>query len=197
MLNGTQKEILKFFITHLDEPPTIRALSRQLKKPYALIHRNVQELLKQGIVEINKIPPVNLLKIKESVSKETLVYIENLIKLDFLKSNMWVKIMLEDLLNYVDTRFFILLIFGSYAKNKQTKKSDLDLLIISPKTEDIKELENSMFKTYTKIKKNIVVVTAEDFKEMIKNPKEFNVGNEAGKHHVILYGVEQYYELIK
>jgi len=32
---------------------------------------------------------------------------------------------------------------------------------------------------------------------MLSNPKSFNVGNEAKKNHVILYGAEQYYQMIK
>ncbi len=197
MINGTQNTMLEFLITHSDESPTIRSLSRQLKKPYALIHRNVADLLKKGVIEKVVVPPANLLKIHELISKDILTAIENNIKSKFFKENSWAKVMFEDLLSYASQTFFILLIFGSYSKGKQTKKSDLDLLLIVPKKEDTKEIEAAMAKTYTKTKKTIVVVTAEDFKEMIKNPKEFNVGNEAKKHHIILYGVEQYYELIK
>ena len=52
-------------------------------------------------------------------------------------------------------------------------------------------------KTYTPIKKHLVVVDQDNFKEMIKKPTEFNVGNEVNKNHLILYGVEQYYQLIR
>ncbi len=78
----------------------------------------------------------------------------------------------------------------------QTKKSDLDLLIIVPKKEDIRELEKAA-QQYTQVKKGIIVADAQSFGEMIKNSKGLSVGIEAQKHHVILYGAEQYYRLLK
>lgn len=38
--------------------------------------------------------------------------------------------MLNDVLKSAENIFFILIVFGSYAKNSKTEKSDLDLLII-------------------------------------------------------------------
>lgn len=89
-----------------------------------------------------------------------------------------------------------MLVFGSYAKGTETKDSDLDLLIIAPTREDIPALEQAA-QHYTKAKKGIVVVDVQGFIEMMKNPKTLNVGNEAKKHHIILYGAEQYYQLLK
>ncbi len=195
MINGTQETILKFLISHVNEPPTIRFLARQLKKPYALIYRNVTNLLELNIIQTKRVPPASLISINKSVNKDIIIHIETLIKSDFLNKNPWAKVMLEDLFSYTNKRFFILIIFGSYAKNKQTVNSDLDILIIVPKKEDILELENSIRKTYTRVKKSLILATVEDFKEMIRNTEEFNVGNEAKKHHIIMYGIEQYYGL--
>ena len=79
----------------------------------------------------------------------------------------------------------------------QTIKSDLDLLIIVQDKKDIKEIEDAFHETYTKVKKTLNFVDINDFKEMISNPNTLNIGNEAKKSHIILYGVEEYYGLLK
>ena len=60
----------------------------------------------------------------------------------------------------------------------------------------IKGIESAVRKAYTKVKKAPNFIDMNDFKEMIINPKAFNIGNEAVKHHIILYGVEEYYQLL-
>ena len=70
-------------------------------------------------------------------------------------------------------------------------------MIIVQDKHDIKKIENAIRKVYTQVKKGVNVVDVSDFKEMVRNTNELNIGNEAKKHHIILYGVENYYQLTK
>jgi len=90
----------------------------------------------------------------------------------------------------------VVILFGSYAKGTQTSKSDIDILLIVPGKENLSLFESAMRKIYTNVKKDTTVVTTDEFIEMIKSNK-FNVGNEAKKHHILLYGAEQWYSLVK
>lgn len=197
MLTKTQEQILIFLLDRQDDNFTIRSLARSLKKSYPLVYNNLLSLEERGIITKKDIPPGKVITLSENIPKNVIINIEMKKRDNFLKRHPEIKLMLEDTLKSVKNPFFILLIFGSYAKGKQTKKSDLDILIIVKEKNDIKEIERAVNKTITKAKKSLIFIEIKDFKEMIKNDKEFNVGNEAKKNHVILYGAEQFYQLIR
>ena len=196
IINGTQKSIIGYLLSNPEDPPTIRSISRSLKKSYPLTYNNIHKLEEYNIVEKRSVPPAQIVSITKSAPKELLIGVESRRKEDFINKYLWIKVMLNETLVNTELKYFTLLVFGSYAKVKETNKSDIDLLAIVPKREDISEIENAIRKTYTKVRKNIIIVDTEDFKKMIKNQSEFNVGNEAIKHHILLYGGEQFYELI-
>jgi predicted nucleotidyltransferase len=195
MSTRTQEQILQLLLGRPEERLSIRGIARLLGKSYTLTYNNVQGLVKQGFLEKQSIPPAQMIQIKESTPANVLVGVERKIAEFFLEKHSWIKLYLKDVLG-ASPVFFIMLVFGSYAKGTQTKESDLDLLIIVPKKEDIPKMERAA-QQYTQVKKGVIVVDAQNFTEMIKNPKELSVGNEAKKHHVLIYGAEQYYQLLK
>jgi len=195
MVTKTQEQILQFLLGRPEERISIRGIARLLGKSYTLTYNNIQGLLKQGFLEKQSIPPALMIQLKEDIPNNVLVDIERKIAEAFLEKHSWMKLYLKDVLA-ASPPFFVMLVFGSYAKGTQTINSDLDLLIIVPKKENIQELENAA-QQYVQVKKGVIVVDALNFTEMIKNPKELSVGIEAQKHHVILYGAEQYYRLLK
>jgi len=194
-ITKTQEQILAYLLSHPEEQNTIRGIAKKLKKSYTLVYNNLSELEKDNIIIKNDVPPAKIIKLNEYTNKEIFVDIELKRKNIFLKKHPWIKVMLEDILKSTKNPFFILLIFGSYAKSKESKDSDLDLLIIVKNKNDIKDIENSINNAYTKVKKGLNFIDINDFKEMIKNTEELNIGNEAKKHHIILHGVEIYYQL--
>lgn len=194
-LTSTQEQILKLLLDKSEEKYSIRGIAKALNKSYTLTYNNVQELLKTGILETRSIPPAQIISLNEHTPTEIVIEIEMKITQDFLKKHSWIELYAKDILNATESHFFIMLVFGSYAKGTQTKNSDIDILIIAPTKKEIKKLEQAA-QQYTKARKNIVIVDTANFEEMIKNPKVLNVGNEAKKHHILLYGVEQYYQII-
>ena len=197
MLTSTQEQILSFLISHPEEQNTIRGIAKRLNKSYTLVYNNIAKLEKSEIVTKESVPPSKITKINEFAPVDILVDVELRRKREFLKKYPWIQVMLNDVLSNSRNLFFVLMVFGSYAKEKQTKNSDLDLLIIVQDKKDAKEIDNAVSRAYTKIKKGVNLIDADDFKEMIKNTNELNIGNEAKKHHIILYGAEIYYELIR
>jgi len=178
-----------------EEHLTIRGIAKELRKSYTLVYNNIADLEKNGIIKKKDVPPAKIITLNESAPDYIFVGIELKRKNLFIKKYIWARVMLDDILSSTNN-FFILLVFGSYAKGKETRKSDLDLLCIVDDKNRIKESENALHMAYTKVKKGVVVVSVEDFKEMIKDKASFNVGNEARKHHVILHGAEQYYSIL-
>lgn len=195
MITKTQEQILQLLLSRPEERLSIRGIARLLGKSYTLTYNNVQGLVKQGFVEKQSIPPAQVIQLKEGIPTNVLVGVEQKKAEVFLEKHSWIKLYLKDVLNTAHP-FFIMLVFGSYAKGTQTKESDLDLLIIVPAKADIPGMEKAA-QQYTKVKKGIIVVDAQNFTEMIKNPEELSVGIEAKKHHVLIYGTEQYYQLLR
>jgi len=197
MLTQTQEKILAFLLGNSEEKLTIRGISKRLNKSYTLVYNNILGLEKDNIITKESIPPAQIIKLNEFAPAEIFVEIELKRKKEFLEEYSWVSLMLEDVLSSAKNLFFILLVFGSYAKAMQTKKSDIDLLVIVQDKKDIEDIENAMNKAYTKVRKGLNFIDVHDFKEMTKNTNELNIGNEAKKHHIILYGAEEYYQLLK
>lgn len=196
MTTKTQEQILKLLLEKPEEQLSMRQIARLLGKSYALTYNNTQKLIKAGIVLTKSIPPAQIVHLNEQAPTSILIDMERKRTEDFLAKHSWSNIYVKDVLNAVEKPFFVMLVFGSYAKRTATRGSDFDILIIVPAKEDILQLEKAA-QQYTKIKKGIVVVDVQSFLEMIKNPKALNVGNEARKHHIITYGAEMYYELLK
>ncbi len=92
--------------------------------------------------------------------------------------------------------FYTLIIGGSYAENKQTPASDLDIGIIIPNSES-KKLYQVALKAGELMMPEIhgYVFTVEEFYQMLIN-SEFNYGRELARKHIIYYGAEQYYSIL-
>ena len=89
-----------------------------------------------------------------------------------------------------------MLVFGSYASGTQTKKSDIDLLVIllSLNEKFERELRSSLSVSNKKL--HAIAITEENFREMLHKRDEMNVVNETLNNHILLYGAEQYYALL-
>ena len=91
--------------------------------------------------------------------------------------------------------FYTLLVTGSYAKNTQTKDSDLDIAIIIP------DINKKPFEIALKEGELTIpevhgfVFTEEEFYQMLIN-KEFNYGKECAKNHIIIRGMSAYYKIV-
>ena len=94
-------------------------------------------------------------------------------------------------------KLYILLLFGSYAKGKPKKESDIDFLFIIPHREyieDYKEKINKALKL-SALKKHFSIVSTDDFMDMLN--QKYTVGREAFQQGMVLFGTEPYYAMVK
>jgi len=93
---------------------------------------------------------------------------------------------------------FIGVVFGSYAKGKQKKDSDLDINIIVQDKEMVNEATIAIkkVKLYSLIPIHTNIFTADEFVEMLKIDEE-NVGKEIVRNHLVFYNATSFYMLIK
>ena len=164
---------------------------------YATIFRKVDLLVKQGFLIKKKYGMANQLRINLKNQKTILLlsFYESEKRESFLGSvkgsiRSTVSQLAERLENVTTIKF--VLIFGSYAKGKANKNSDLDILIMTstPRQDILRKISAVELRGSLKI--NPIIVTAEEHCEMLTNT-ENNVGKEALANHIILFGEYEYW----
>lgn len=184
---GNEKlKILRMLIENQTEEFSIRQIGIQRKINYKSAYLNLKSLEANGVVNLRKYGNITLCSFNRKF--DNLVFEAERIRLhDLLKDKNL--LVLYNRLAKTNGQF-ILLLFGSYAHGRQTKGSDIDLLLIS----------NSPKPVETQIKLlplniHLTPVTYDEFESMLKS-REFTVISEAVKHNILLFGTEDYYRLI-
>lgn len=187
-------EVIKMLIAKRGQDLNIRQLSKELRMDYKNTHNIVKRLATKSILRLErfgKSQKVILINKSSQLMREA----EYARQREVLQ-NKTIAVML-DYFKGISSCFYVLLLFGSYAKGISRKCSDIDLLFIVPNADEgilQKEIHN-VARTIP-LDLHIHVFKEEDFKLMMKS-KEMTVGSEAASHNIILHGIEQYYEMIQ
>lgn len=182
--------LIRYLLTH-PEDISIRQLAQGLKMDYKNVHTLVQRLKKTDLVKTENFGQA--CKIKLNLIPHPLVYQAEYQRREEILKNKNISTVLEYYRRNLKSRFYILLLFGSYAKNTSTKQSDIDLMFILPDKAEEKEFEQVTSMIPLNI--HLSIFTEKEFLAM-KNSKEITVGSEAIKNNLLLHGIELYYEMI-
>ncbi len=196
MVNETSKLLIEL-ISNKDQALTIREISLQLGIPYMTLSRLIKKLSKQELIKVEKKGNNYLCKInlKYPLLKHHLIIASDEIAQDYLIQQPIISIVCKTIIQY-SPKTTTALLFGSYAKNKQEKYSDIDLAFISQNKKSFPKLKKELShleKLYDK-EINVLVFTPNQFKEMLSSTEE-NVGKQIFKNHIILYNPEQFWEV--
>lgn len=193
-LTKTQIKILEIFTSKITQRFSIKQISELLKKPYPLIYYSIIDLLKQELVIKDEKGYIHLNYAGEN---SNLCYIESIRKSEFLKKNKTLSLFVKDVISNNQLNFFIFLIFGSSVHS--TNFRDVDVLIIVEKKDEINLMEKfvlNISKNFT-LKFDISVIDTKSFHEMVLRRSEKNIINESLNNHIILFGAENYYKILK
>ena len=193
MLTKTQIEIMKIFVSNIDKKFSINEIAKVLEKPYALIHRSMQGLIKNKFILADE---KKLLSLNYKENFTELSFIESIRAKNSLSKEKSVSLFIKDCLKEIKEDFFILLIFGSFAEKK--KFNDLDVIAI---------LDNQSKVGHTdKIIKNIAsnfsfkidlhTLSKESAYEMFSKREQINILNESLNKHLVVFGGENYYKIL-
>lgn len=172
-------------------PKTIREIAKQIKADYRITHTASQRLIHHQILTAQTVGKSTLCQLNDSYYGIEIYTAENERKEQIIK-NSNLKQLYREILAKIKSGLFVLLLFGSYAKGKQTKSSDIDLMFISNETGFEEKVSNIL--SLLPLKTHALVFTEEEFIRM-KDAKSPNVIQEAIQNNVILYGVEGYYKI--
>lgn len=110
----------------------------------------------------------------------------------FYKKNPEIKLILEGFLeNIKDENLVSVAVFGSVAKEKYTKDSDINIFIISNKTKDFAV---EIKKNYAEYGRNVSVVNLT--KKELKKKKNEPLIKEIIKNHLVLFGYEYFVQKV-
>ena len=183
-------------ILSLNEKLTINEISIQLKETYSFVNKVINKLINDNIIKKEVVGNSHLCTLNLNNEKTQAYLTLNEIgkKERFIEKNQNIQTLISEIVEKIQAE--CLLVFGSYAKGNQTKSSDIDLLIIKNKKDNSINKEINLLETMYNIKINQIVINEGILKEMILNNVEINVGKEALKNHIILYGSNIFWKLI-
>jgi len=185
-MDNEKHRILKLLIENQEELFSIRKISRIRKINYKSAYYALKNLGKEGIVTLKHSGNTTLCSFNKAFN-DSVFSVESGRRRELLRDKNFLVIYHD--LSRVNVPF-IALLFGSYAKGKQTKHSDIDLLVIA---EDFKPIERVL--SLFPIKIHTTDIRYKDFMQMLKS-REFTVVSEAIKKNIILIGIEEYYRLV-
>lgn len=185
--------IIKYLIEHKEKELSILGISKALRIDYKNVYMIIKRLEKESLIKLETFGNSKRVKLINEINPKIFEAEYNRRKNLLKDRNML--IMLNDI-EKISSKYYVLLLFGSYAKKTQTKNSDIDLMFIVPEgKEDTFEKEINIITSTLPLPIHFLIFSEKQFKEMI-NSNEHNVGKEALRDNIILYGIEMYYELI-
>lgn len=186
--------IIRYLIENKNEELNILKISKELRMDYKNVYSIVKRLEKELLVKLESFGQSNRVKLISQV--HPLIFEAEYNRRKELLKDKNLAVMLNDFKNALKSKCYMLLIFGSYAKKTQTKNSDIDLMFIVPDgKEELFEKDVHRAARSLPLPIHYLIFSEKQFLDM-NNAKEPNVGQEALKNNIILYGIETYYEMI-
>jgi predicted nucleotidyltransferase len=188
----TERKIIKIMLRE-NSGFTIRELSKKIKSDYKITHTAVKRLLQKKILSKKNIGKSVLCSLNKWIPCKELLFAEYERAYEVLK-NKDIRQLFKEITSKMTTSFFIIILFGSFAKGNINRYSDIDLLFISNE----KDFESAIRKILRLVPLNVhpLVLNEKEFLRMLAS-SELNVVKEVVNNYVILYGIENFYKLMK
>ena len=171
----------------------IMKISKKKTKPW--VFNTLKELTKNRLLLSKRKGNINIYKL--NLDNPLLIQIIQSIEVHNSLDFVMLDIIMETIKN-IPIKNYCLLVFGSYAENKQKKDSDLDLCFLV----ENKQTEKKIKPYFNEIKLNYPTTIDEhyikfnDFVKMLLSEEE-NLGKQIFRKHILFFNADIYYQLIK
>jgi len=176
--NNLNFEIILLLIK---EDNHVRGIAKNLGESHSTVLRRLNELVKENAIDYKSEGRNKVFFIKKNLQSKSYVFnAERYKQIKLFKKYQELSVIAEDILK--ECRENLIIIFGSYAKFIAKESSDIDVYV---ETKD-KKVKNQLESVHSRISVKIgsFDLNSSLIKEIIKD-------------HVILKGVEEFYEKIK
>ena len=205
MRQATLLKIMELLRMNLNKGMTILEISKKLKIGYRPAYNHINEMMKEGIITTKTVGHAkqSFLNLKNEKCRHILGEVAIVRKAKLYKKNAKLQSILEGLVSKIIEKHFsqvhAILLFGSYAKNKADKSSDIDILFIvsdmkNRKLKESIERVSATFHYSHKMQISPVISDTREFKKMLKDDN-LNIGKEALDYGIPLLGAEQFWRL--
>ena len=192
MFTQVQLKIMKVFVSKIDKKFSINQIAEQLTMKYPLVHRSIKPLIEMKYLLKDE---QDLIYLNYRLNHSDLAFIESIRKNELLNKNKTLRLFLNDCLSNIKSDFFIALLFGS---SVEQKGRDIDLLFIFSKDElDANERIIKHIAGNFTLNLDISAIPIESAYEMFSKREELNVLNESLNKHILLFGGENFYRVLK
>ncbi len=165
----------------LREEKHLRGIAKQLNESHSTVLRKLNKLVEENVLDYRIAGRNKVFFIKKNLQAKNYVFNAERYKLiKLIKQCPEMGIIVEDLVKKANERMIVL--FGSYSKFMAKKGSDIDLYIETRDRKTKEEVES--VHSRIKVKIGDFDLNSSLIKEIIRN-------------HVILKGVEEFYEKIR
>jgi predicted transcriptional regulator len=186
--------IVRFLIEHKNDELSILQIAKGVGMDYKNIHTIIKRLEKASLIKVERFGQSSRIRLISQV--HPLIFEAEYARRNERLNDRNLAVMRSDFMKAVKSSCLIMLLFGSYAKRTQTKKSDIDVLLIVPdRREEIIEKSIGQAAGSLPLPIHCLVFSETQFLEMI-HAAQPNVGHEALQNNIILYGIEAYYQMI-
>jgi len=198
MLTKQQLNIFAVFAKDLSASYTfkqIKELSKQ--KSNNIVQIALKEFQQQQLVKTQQTGNVATYQLNLEQNL-TLAYLQLIQELELKKRTLPGEILFEIQRKiFKHTPFFTLLVFGSYAKNKVNKNSDLDVALIVESEATKREITPILetIKRRELLKIDYHLFTTKEYLQMLGADDE-NLGKQIYKNNIVFYGLTAYLQLI-
>lgn len=195
----TENRILGNLLRMSMESKSLHQIAVDTGLSYVTVHKLMPYLIKRKLVIQEKKGNANLISIDfENAALEKLSSAILYEKSSLMRKYPKLTLLSREIEEALAGEFYILLLFGSYAKENPRKESDIDFLFIIPCKKEIeiyKEKINKSLRLYPGVKKDFNIVSTDDFMDMLN--EKYTVGRSVFQHGIVLFGAEHYYSMVK
>ena len=191
LLKKSNIALLGLFRKNIFLSKTIRQISEVLKKPYPKVYESVHELKSGGIISIKRVGNSKVCEF--SFSEEALLMLGFLDEREALSKEIP---NIRKILEIKDIFDDVVIVMGSYAKNKQAKSSDIDLVVLTKENAVKKQRLLDNFTALFMPRFHVIALTYDDFFKMLLDKQE-NYGKEVFKANLLFRNARKYYQLVK
>ena len=197
MLTKTQYKIMQLFAGNIEKSFSIRRVAKDLIMSYPLVHRAITDLIRSKYYL--KLDENKLLRLNYQDHHDMLAYVESIRRKKLFKKRYAkpIKDFLEEILDKFDQEYFIIILFGSAVVSSKPKDYDLLFIFESNEVANKRERAIEVIGLNHSKKFHFQSIGSESVFEMASKRTQKNVFNELLNNHIILYGAENFYRLLK
>ncbi|MDD4878025.1 MAG: nucleotidyltransferase domain-containing protein [Candidatus Nanoarchaeia archaeon] len=200
MVNNTsitkaECNIIAFFLSNIQKEFGIREISRNTKTDYKNTYSIVQKLVKKGVLLKRRQANLDLCSLNLKGDFGEICFVEAMRARIFRAKHRMINEFFNAAMEKARYMHYSIVVFGSFAKGKETKSSDLDILVIAPEKSAAEEIVRILNAESVTIAAGIhaMAISTSDFISNLADKKP-NVITEAFKSHIIITGAESFYK---